>query len=365
MSTVTREAGTAASSGGKTISQMARDEQAFYDAQEMTVGCADCGWSFTGPAGEGRAAAAAHRDEAHPGVAEQRRLEREREERERKRKKAAADASRRSSRPVVAPRRLPAPGRPQHSSLAQTSQLDELKTGGAGSSGEAAGSTGKATPCGKRGKSWTRERVVGALVAWWWRRGELPRRREWASTGDGHPTQATVYSLFSTWREAIDAAVAELALLGYVAEPPPDERRSMRQWTKETVAAAIKEWADAHGGEPPSANEWRKKVGWFPSTSSVVSVFGSWTAALEAAGLARPERSGKSARMMVPAAPREVPCEFDGERPPGDGTEALGKQRGGIAPLASKAPLAVSKRAAWLALLDAARTLVDVYCPEP
>lgn len=65
------------------------------------------------------------------------------------------------------------------------------------------------------------------------------------------------------------------------------ERRvhETRQWTPETVIAAINLWADRHGGVPPTATQWSAQTpSEFPYPSTVIREFGSWSAAITAAG---------------------------------------------------------------------------------
>lgn len=80
-------------------------------------------------------------------------------------------------------------------------------------------------------------------------------------------------------------------------------------WTKEEILTRIHEWNIQHG-QPPAADEWggnpskmgesqwiRESPHW-PPTSAVQIVFGSWTAALVAAGLARQTRTWNPAAII-------------------------------------------------------------------
>lgn len=59
-------------------------------------------------------------------------------------------------------------------------------------------------------------------------------------------------------------------------------------WTRESIICAIQEWADEHGGIPPSANQWQaaraKGDERVCSVNEVQGHFGSWNAAIIAAG---------------------------------------------------------------------------------
>jgi hypothetical protein len=81
-------------------------------------------------------------------------------------------------------------------------------------------------------------------------------------------------------------------------------------WSREAIILAIQEWADEHGGVPPSATDWNRhqaqgrgmdegvdewRSGAWPSTVTVQNYFGSWNAAIEAAGFT-PTPSGHYGR---------------------------------------------------------------------
>jgi excisionase family DNA binding protein len=77
-----------------------------------------------------------------------------------------------------------------------------------------------------------------------------------------------------------------------VASPPPARRP---RWTEALILAAIRRWADLWG-EAPTAAEWRghppaatayrcEGPRWWPTPFPVQARFGSWSAAIEAAGV--------------------------------------------------------------------------------
>jgi hypothetical protein len=58
-------------------------------------------------------------------------------------------------------------------------------------------------------------------------------------------------------------------------------------WTREAIVCAIQEWAEDHGGVPPTARAWFgpvEKRGPYPCVNEVRRRFGTWNAAIEAAG---------------------------------------------------------------------------------
>jgi hypothetical protein len=77
-----------------------------------------------------------------------------------------------------------------------------------------------------------------------------------------------------------------------------------RIWTREAIVLAIQEWAEDHGGVPPRAGDWKSRTDerrW-PYVFSVTTYWGSWNAAIQAAGF-EPRRNGCYGR------PGEDPAE--------------------------------------------------------
>ena len=68
------------------------------------------------------------------------------------------------------------------------------------------------------------------------------------------------------------------------------------KWTRERIVVAMQAWA-AERGRPPAADEWRVSGLWeHPSQGTVRNVFGSWSAAVVAAGFVpRPRHRPKVA----------------------------------------------------------------------
>lgn len=56
-------------------------------------------------------------------------------------------------------------------------------------------------------------------------------------------------------------------------------------WTRETIIAAVQQWAAEHDAQPPRTTDWAKSSDprW-PNTSTVIKYFKKWRAAIEAAG---------------------------------------------------------------------------------
>lgn len=123
---------------------------------------------------------------------------------------------------------------------------------------------------------WSGQEIVAALRRFAEREGRPPTEGDWETNGADHPGRVTVRNHFGSWRA------------GLVAAGLPCERE---QWDREAILEAIRCFADCHG-RPPSSQEWRLKGPERNPTSSVVRRhFGSFTAALAAAGFERHRRA--------------------------------------------------------------------------
>lgn len=95
---------------------------------------------------------------------------------------------------------------------------------------------------------------------------------------------------------SVPAAARELGISAswaYECLTDPAPKYKPPKWTRENVIEAFQEW-DILTGHPPKIAEWQPRpegYPWVPSVKSVYTVFGSWNAAMEAAGF-RPRPSG-------------------------------------------------------------------------
>jgi Homing endonuclease associated repeat/Homeodomain-like domain len=71
-------------------------------------------------------------------------------------------------------------------------------------------------------------------------------------------------------------------------------------WSRERIVERIKEWNRVHG-EPPTALDWLLQVEGFPACKTVQEYFGSWNAAITAAGFT-PLKPGGSRHLRTEAA---------------------------------------------------------------
>ena len=122
----------------------------------------------------------------------------------------------------------------------------------------------------------SRAAVVRALRRWARETGRPPRASDWREPGGkwereypAWPAAGDVRAHFASWPQALAAAGL---------------RPHRRAWTREQIIRALRAWAAAHG-RPPHHDEWQRSAVEHPPSGTVTLRFGSWTAALEAAGL--------------------------------------------------------------------------------
>lgn len=116
---------------------------------------------------------------------------------------------------------------------------------------------------------WSDQEILAALRRVAEREGRPPTEGDWQANGVDHPNAGTVKDHFGSWR-------AGLAAAGLACERD--------QWDRERILEAIRRFARRHG-RPPSSEEWQLKGPQRNPTAAVVRRhFGSFTAALAAAG---------------------------------------------------------------------------------
>lgn len=126
-------------------------------------------------------------------------------------------------------------------------------------------------------RTWTRRKLIAAAVRWDTEHGNPPRVTDWTAATVAHPSKRTVYMVFGSWPDFLLAAGFE-----------PHRAR----WTREGVLQALFAWRFEHG-KLPSSHQWTKAGEEHPCRYTVRALFGSWNAAVVAAGYepAKPYRS--------------------------------------------------------------------------
>jgi hypothetical protein len=162
----------------------------------------------------------------------------------------------------------------------------------------------------------TRDEIIGAILRWHARHGEPPKSIDWDPsrarrrgqdwraerfTAQDWPTLAMVRRQFGTMSDALEAA-------GLPRRARPIQPRA-RILSREDILRALREW-DRRYGEPPALADWapararRLKQSWraerylagdWPHLSTVLKRFGTFGAAVRAAGL-EPRPRGRHVR---------------------------------------------------------------------
>ena len=137
-------------------------------------------------------------------------------------------------------------------------------------------------------RAWNHTDTIAAIQRWAQSHdGKPPSRAQWPRPSRIHPSEWQVRRLFGTWSAAIRQAGLS----------PQTGRRG--HWTDEAILDALRRWADLHG--VPSSAGWSKGAPGRPTHALVTRAFGSWDAALRAAGLQRPPAGRWSAEEIIDA----------------------------------------------------------------
>jgi DNA invertase Pin-like site-specific DNA recombinase len=138
---------------------------------------------------------------------------------------------------------------------------------------------------GPRYQPWAKPEIIGALQAWADEHGRAPCWRDLKTQRGRCPSAQTMLHHFGGWNAAILAAGLEPYKL------TPSGRR--QRWDDQDIIQALNRWATEHG-HPPADIRWRPAAREHPCSKTVRDHFGSWQAALKAAGLDS-KRAGRPA----------------------------------------------------------------------
>lgn len=148
--------------------------------------------------------------------------------------------------------------------------------------------------CGNESRAWTAPLIVAAFLRWFELYGVPPASTAWHVARDGFPSSNVVIRYFGSWDAGVRAA-------GLPALP----RGGQLYWTRERILAAMASWAAEHG-KAPTLDAWRHSAPDRPSARTVTNRFGSWNAALDAAGFYKRGPYGVRLRETLPKTPEKI-----------------------------------------------------------
>jgi DNA invertase Pin-like site-specific DNA recombinase len=126
----------------------------------------------------------------------------------------------------------------------------------------------------RRPAAWSDEEIVAALQEWAAEHGRSPNSYEWIAGSPGRPGSLCVRRRFGSWEKALKRAGLK-----------PNARRQHRYWTEQEILEALNAWA-LRNGRPPRSKDWTRAGNHHPCSRSVYTHFGSFGAAVAAAGIA-------------------------------------------------------------------------------
>jgi DNA invertase Pin-like site-specific DNA recombinase len=129
-------------------------------------------------------------------------------------------------------------------------------------------------------RMWDDAEIIASLQDWATANGRSPKCTDWARASWDRPSAITVRLRFGGWRKALRRAGLKPDGREYDRAAP----RCYKQWSTPAVVRALQD-ATRAAGRPPRSTEWFRAAPDHPCSTTVRERFGSWTAALEAAGL--------------------------------------------------------------------------------
>lgn len=121
--------------------------------------------------------------------------------------------------------------------------------------------------------TWSNEEIIAALQEWAAAHGRPPNASEWLAGSPDRPGSLCVRRRFGSWERALRKAGIK-----------PNHRRQGRYWSDVEMIHALKSWTNLNG-RLPRAGDWKRARKSHPCSRSVSQRFGSFGAAVAAAGL--------------------------------------------------------------------------------
>jgi DNA invertase Pin-like site-specific DNA recombinase len=129
-------------------------------------------------------------------------------------------------------------------------------------------------------RMWDDSEIIASLQDWSVAHGRSPKCTDWSRASWDRPGALTVRRRFGGWRKALRRAGLKPDGREYDRAAP----RCYKQWSATAVVRALQD-ATRAARRPPRSTEWFRAAPDHPCSTTVRQRFGSWTAALEAAGL--------------------------------------------------------------------------------
>ena len=171
-------------------------------------------------------------------------------------------------------------------------------------------------PGPREGFRWTRETIIYAFELWHRRYLCSPTVAEWRRAGSDNPSATTVRQRVRLVEQRGQGGRAAAAAAGRGSQDGHARRSSGRRpsavtrWPPPRVVERLQAWAHEHG-RPPTLEEWRRAGARHPSAATVRRLFGSWNAALVAAGFEKrpPGRPGRAAQRHARSVREDGPLD--------------------------------------------------------
>jgi DNA invertase Pin-like site-specific DNA recombinase len=129
-------------------------------------------------------------------------------------------------------------------------------------------------------RTWDDTEIIASLQDWAAASGRSPKCTDWVRASWDRPSAITVRLRFGGWRKALRRAGLKPDGREYDRAAP----RCYKHWSTSAVVRALRDDTRA-AGRPPRSTDWFRAAPDHPCSTTVRERFGSWTAALEAAGL--------------------------------------------------------------------------------
>lgn len=126
---------------------------------------------------------------------------------------------------------------------------------------------------------WTESEIINAIADEATVSGRTPKVSDWSAKGGTRPSYKAIVTTFGTWRTALLAAGLD--------ESSMPSAGPGQGWTRPKILAALVTQATLTDSSP-AKKKWRRgSSGKHPNEATVRAVFGTWSAALVAAGIGK------------------------------------------------------------------------------